>query len=140
MAHHDPDIINRATRPEDGYEKRDIDFPKVGKATFIFFAFTVLMIFLTVPMFTLLVHGSIDPRTINTPIRTMKPIDLPPAPNPIVQTNTSTKRDIYDLRRNDAAKTGSYGYVDKEKGVVHIPVEEAMKRVAERGLEAPATP
>jgi topoisomerase IA-like protein len=32
----------------------------------------------------------------------------------------------------------SYGWVDKDKGVVRIPIEEAMRLIAERGL--PPTP
>jgi hypothetical protein len=27
-----------------------------------------------------------------------------------------------------------YGWIDKDKGIVHIPIDEAMRRIAERGI------
>jgi hypothetical protein len=34
-----------------------------------------------------------------------------------------------DERSRQNARLGSYGWVDKEKKVVHVPIEEAMKQV-----------
>jgi hypothetical protein len=42
--------------------------------------------------------------------------------------------DITELRKSEKAMLGSYGWVDKEKGVVRIPIEEAISLVAARGL------
>jgi len=42
-----------------------------------------------------------------------------------------------DLRKKRAQAElllNSYGWVDKQAGVIHIPIEQAMKQVAQRGL------
>jgi hypothetical protein len=31
-------------------------------------------------------------------------------------------------------RLASYGWVDRDKGIAHIPIEEAMRRVAEHGI------
>ncbi len=36
-----------------------------------------------------------------------------------------------DLKPNPV---NSYGWIDRKKGVVHVPIDEAMKQLAERGL------
>lgn len=38
------------------------------------------------------------------------------------------------LRAFEKKRLGSYGWVDKGAGIVHIPIERAMQIVAERGL------
>jgi hypothetical protein len=38
------------------------------------------------------------------------------------------------MRAEEDASLNSYGWVDKEQGVVHIPIERAMDTVVERGL------
>jgi hypothetical protein len=53
-------------------------------------------------------------------------------------------RDLASVRSEEDAILRSYGWVDKSRGVVRIPVEEAMKLLSERGLprtspEPPAT-
>ena len=55
---------------------------------------------------------------------------LPPEPR--LQTNP--RQDMSDLRAQEDAILNSYGWVDKNGGVVRIPISEAMKLVVERGL------
>jgi hypothetical protein len=31
-------------------------------------------------------------------------------------------------------RLSSYGWVDRDKGIAHIPIDEAMQRVAEHGI------
>lgn len=38
--------------------------------------------------------------------------------------------DMVDMRRAEEQVLGSYGWVDKQHGVVHIPIDEAKKRYA----------
>ena len=54
----------------------------------------------------------------------------PPMPN----LQTQPFKDIYVLREGEAAKLGSYGWVNKEGGIARIPIEDAMKMVVERGV------
>ena len=60
---------------------------------------------------------------------------LPPEPR--LQANP--KQDLADLRRNEDAILGSYGWVDQNAGIVRIPIDEAMKLTLERGLPARQT-
>jgi len=55
---------------------------------------------------------------------------LPPEPR--LQTNP--RQDLRDLRAAEDAILASYGWVDKNSGVVRIPIDQAMKLMLERGL------
>ena len=59
--------------------------------------------------------------------------------------NQATYVDLQNLRKLEDARLNGYQYVDKEKGVVRIPVERAIQLMAEEAKstapksEAPAT-
>ena len=55
---------------------------------------------------------------------------LPPEPR--LQTNP--RQDMLDLRAAEDQTLTTYGWVDKNAGVVRIPIEQAMKLTIERGL------
>ena len=55
-------------------------------------------------------------------------------PEPRLQTDP--RQDLADLRAREDQLLGSYGWVDKNAGVVRIPIEAAMKLTLERGLPA----
>ena len=57
---------------------------------------------------------------------------LPPEPR--LQTNP--RQDLKDLRAAEDDVLYQYGWVDKNAGVVRIPIDEAMKLVVQRGLAA----
>lgn len=72
--------------------------------------------------------------------------DTPPAPlrgarvvppEPRLEENSGLL--LGELRRREEEQLTSYGWVDREHGVVRIPIERAMKLVAERGLPARET-
>lgn len=58
----------------------------------------------------------------------------PPAPN----LQTQPFKDIYLLREAEATKLGAYGWVDKDGGVTHIPIDRAMDVMLQRGFPARA--
>jgi len=57
-------------------------------------------------------------------------------PEPRLQTNP--RQDLADLRAREDELLGSYGWVDRNAGVVRIPIEAAMKLTLERGLPSRA--
>jgi hypothetical protein len=59
---------------------------------------------------------------------------LPPEPR--LQTNP--REDLRELRAGEDETLSTYGWVDKNAGVVRIPIDEAMKLVIQRGLPARA--
>ena|SRR6185295_1306189 len=61
---------------------------------------------------------------------------LPPEPR--LQTNP--REDLSELRAKEDEILGSYGWVDKNAGVVRIPIDAAMKLTLERGLPSRQEP
>lgn len=43
-------------------------------------------------------------------------------------------QDLADLRAEETATLESYAWIDRPAGIVRIPIEQAMRRTAERGL------
>jgi hypothetical protein len=64
---------------------------------------------------------------------------LPPGP----QLQAAPLQDLEQLRAEEEKELTSYGWVDRKAGIAHIPIDEAIKIVAARGLPpaaATATP
>jgi hypothetical protein len=55
-------------------------------------------------------------------------------PGPRLQTNP--REDLRELRAAEDAVLNSYGWLDKDKGIVRIPIDQAMKLTVQRGLPA----
>ena len=55
-------------------------------------------------------------------------------PEPRLQTDP--RQDLADLRAKEQELLDSYGWVDKNAGIVRIPIDAAMKLTLERGLPA----
>jgi len=55
-------------------------------------------------------------------------------PEPRLQTNP--RDDLRALRVHEDELLNTYGWVDKPAGIVRIPIDEAMKITAQRGLPA----
>jgi hypothetical protein len=68
------------------------------------------------------------------PLATRQIERLPPEPR--LQTNP--REELRDMRAQEDAILGSYAVVDKDAGVVRIPIDEAMKLIVQRGLPARA--
>jgi hypothetical protein len=59
-------------------------------------------------------------------------------PEPRLQTDP--RQDLADLRAKEDEVLGSYGWVDKNAGLVRIPIDAAVKLTLERGLPARTEP
>lgn len=71
-------------------------------------------------------------QTIEYPLAIQQENRLPPEPR--LQTNP--RQDLQDLRAAEQNVLTTYGWVDKNAGVVRIPIDDAMKLTLERGLPA----
>lgn len=58
------------------------------------------------------------------------PTVVPPEP----RQQTHPAEDLAAFRAAKHDRLTTYGWVDQAHGVVHIPIDEAMKKIAERGL------
>jgi hypothetical protein len=57
---------------------------------------------------------------------------VPPEP----RLQTSPREDLRDLRAAEDTVLDSYGWVDKNAGIVRIPIDEAIRLTLQRGLPA----
>jgi hypothetical protein len=81
---------------------------------------------------------SANERAQKYPLAASQPARTPPAPN----LQTQPFQDIYQLRAGENQKLTSYGWVDKDGGITHIPIDRAMEVMLQRGFttrpDAPA--
>ncbi len=64
--------------------------------------------------------------------RELTPRDILKFPEPRLEVNERTE--LNGFRSDEEQKLNTYGWVDQEAGVIHIPIEQAMQIVAQRGL------
>jgi hypothetical protein len=74
------------------------------------------------------------PPTADT--RVVVPGDITQFPQPRLETDERTE--IHDFRLKEEQELNSYGWVDQQSGVMHIPIDRAMELLTQRGL--PTTP
>ena len=126
--HHerDPEAINAETKPEIGYEYRDISVKGLIVSTLWFFVGSTIVSALTYVGLVMMV---------DLPLRsTDPPATIPQYPNPLLQGSMATKVDVSRVKQEEQHLLHSYGWVDEKKGVARIPIEEAMKKLAEQGV------
>lgn len=126
--HHerDPEAINAETKPEIGYEYRDISVKGLVVSTLWFFIGTTIVAAITYVGLVMMVDLPLRPD--------IPPATIPQYPHPLVQGSMATQVDIARVRREEEHLMNSYGWVDEKKGIARIPIEEAMKKVAEQGV------
>lgn len=105
--------------PKTAYEPEDMRLMVVGVL-----ALVILAVLVIVP---LILRGAY-PDALGDANR--KQTDIPPAP--LLQ--TAPAADLRALRAEEAARLDSYGWVDRDTGVVHIPIGQAMKEVVAKGI------
>ena len=59
---------------------------------------------------------------------------------PAPRLQQSPEADLVAMLKDQRAKLASYAWIDREKGIVRMPIEAAMRRLAERGNAAYAAP
>jgi hypothetical protein len=70
------------------------------------------------------------PVTAQYPLAVGRQDRVPPEP----RLQTDPRQDLADLRAKENETLTTYGWVDKNAGVVRIPIDEAVKLTLERGL------
>lgn len=106
--------------PSARYEHTDVKFRFLACGAGIVLTALLLTTFGVMWLFPTSVHD----RRIPSP--------LPVYPAPRLQTDPAA-----DLRRftaQELARLNSAGWTDQDHGIVHIPIHEAMRRVADQGI------
>ena len=116
------------------FEKSDVNASALLKYGFVLVVTTAVVVVLLWRLYFVFVRQEAA-RQPPPPILKVDP-EAMAAPPPHLQTRPV--QDFQAFRAREEGVLSSYGWVDKEKGVVRIPIEEAMRLVVERGLPAPA--
>lgn len=127
--HHDADAEYLET-PGSSYEHTDADSKSIVHFALWLAAIAVGVHFLLGFAFSAgikLTAATSEPRY---PLASVTESPMPPKP----QLQQFPREDMYTLWKNDEAELTRYGWVNKEKGQVHIPIDEAIKLTLERGL------
>ena len=113
------------------FEKRDINERSAFWFGFWILAVMVVVAFLMKPLYNLLSKRETAAQAPAAYVLATDPGALEPS-GPRLQ--VKPELDIGAFRAQEDAILASYAWVDKERGVVRIPVVEAMRLVAERGV------
>lgn len=126
------------SNPEVGFEKDAVDATSLIRFLLWLVAGTVVIVFLLWRLYFVFVAREAA-RQPPPPIMRPTAAQMAPLP-PLLQDHP--QEDLATFRAGEDALLGSYGWVDKELGRVHVPIEEAMRMVAAQGLPSflPPTP
>ncbi|HXB57198.1 MAG TPA: hypothetical protein VN461_20710 [Vicinamibacteria bacterium] len=116
------------------FERTDVDATALLKFAFGIVAATGAVVLLLWRLYFVFVAQEAA-RQPAPPVMRADPAAMAPA-GPSLQPLPS--RDLARFRAEEDVVLGTYGWVDKEKGIVRIPIERAMRLLSERGLPAPA--
>ncbi len=111
-----------------GYEPRDVStgpLLKWGIALAVFIAVSLLA---SLGIYSLTMPPPEKLRQKTGPVNAVQPI-----PNaPMLQVNPAL--DMREYRIEEDRTLHSYGWVDRSRGIVHIPIDRAMELLMEKGL------
>jgi hypothetical protein len=136
MAHHDhdthhtPDDEYLVTPEGSSYEHTDANVWVIAKFG-LWLALTAIVVHFAIGgLWKLLVAQSQETQEQQYPLAAKIDPKLPPEP----RLQQFPANEIWRFRTDEEERLHSYGYVNKEAGVVHIPIEQAMRLTIERGL------
>jgi hypothetical protein len=64
------------------------------------------------------------------------PLSITAEPRPGPQLLVEPGQAMKAMRQQETARLESYGWIDQERGVVHVPIERAIEMLAKKGLPA----
>ena len=106
--------------PHTTYEQEDWPIMVVGLVYLGIFIFLVI-----VPLVLMAAY----PASVSDVVRRL--LVTPPSP----QLEVDPQQELAKFRLNQDQQLNSYYWVDKRKGIVHIPIRQAMKKLAQSGID-----
>ncbi len=120
---------------EMGYEVRDVNYKTLRKVIIGFFVFAAISaVFGWIYLFGLFGYKGVNPQYASGKWGFETVRKVPAAPNPLVQSGVSAKIEISEMRYAEDEALKSTGYVGPNKAMAHIPIDQAMDLLAERGI------
>ena len=125
------DLEYGPTPPGANYEHTDID-PSVGYKFALWLSVAMLVSAGIVYGTFFFFEGREKAASSNAQIYPLAvgQLKTPPVPN----LQGQPFKDIYQLRQGENEKLTSYGWVDKDGGVTHIPIDRAIEVMLQRGF------
>ena len=106
--------------PETSYESSDWHVPAI--------AIVLAMLLVLVAIAVLALYFGF--RTAALDVQRSLSVAMPP---PALQTDP--QQDLAQLRAREEQLMNTYYWIDRDKGIVHIPIAEAMRRVTAKGVD-----
>ncbi len=134
-----PREANKAIHLDVAYEKRDVEVSRIlilGVALALTLVAAGAVVWWSFHALSAAQARSEPPPS---PLRVGIPRQLPPEPRlqGAPGHETPAPEELKELEDSANAVLNSYGWVDQKAGIARIPIDEAMKRLAARGLGAP---
>ncbi|MGD0498382.1 MAG: hypothetical protein ABSC23_08090 [Bryobacteraceae bacterium] len=117
--------------PETGHEERDVNFRAVGKLAGIMVVLCVASAAIVWGVFRYF-EARENGRQAPSEGNAVQANRLPPEPR-LEQTPVA---DLKQIRDSEDQILGTYGWVDRQKGIVRLPIDRAIDLLAQRGLPA----
>lgn len=135
MANIETPVDQLPLHPDVRYEHTDINRRSVIVIAGAILAGTWIVIGLLYYFYASLIHY----RAVAGPPLSQREAARPlQAPEPRIQASPAT--DEQSLRAYEDSQLNGYGWVDKQKGIVRIPIERAIQLTAQRGIPPLKTP
>jgi hypothetical protein len=109
-----------------GHETTDVNIWAIGKFAIGLVIITLLSVFLLIGLFKFFETRD------GQEARTMDPVKSFPTPTLL----PDEPKVLGSFKAGEDKQLSSYGWVDQSKGIVRIPVDQALEAVAKRGLPA----
>jgi len=130
MQHHSADNLPHGA-PKPGVETSDADIGLVVKTSLGIFAAVALC--MVIGAWQMRFEAANLPQDEPGNVFTQEG-KLPPGP----RLQAFPAKDLVEFRHSAEHKAESYGWVDKQNGVAHVPVDKAIEMVLKNGLPVPA--
>jgi hypothetical protein len=131
VSHASADDQYLETPPGSTYEHTDAHVgPMIHFGVWLAISALIVHVGLAAMYWLLIRQSSERVETQRYPLAVDTPLRLPPEP----RLQQFPRTDLYDFRMKEDQQLHSYGWVDKNAGTVHIPIEDAMRLMLERGI------
>jgi hypothetical protein len=125
------------TNPAVAHERRDVNVFQISAFGIGLLLGCIIVVFAMWGLFTYLFKRE-DARNLgNQPAAMMSErAKLPPEP----RLQAEPKVELKDLKADEETILNSYGWIDPNKGIVRIPIDQAIDIVAQKGLPSKPSP
>jgi len=130
--------MDKVEHPIHAHEKSDVNTTAIIKFGVTLTVAIVVICLLSWGLFAVFYLASAERETLPPPL--YRSDRLPPEPRlqGIPGHQNFPSEDIREFRKRETTELNSYGWVNQQEGIVHIPIEEAKKIIVARGLTAHA--